>query len=176
MKKVIFSLAIILTAGLVSCAQVDKKVKTSSKQKIQSETLINSDKEKSPSKPILLTKKDFLEKVMDYKKNPNEWKFEGDKPAMIDFYADWCAPCKKAAPVLDKLAKEYAGKIDFYKVDTEKEKELAGVFGIRSIPAFLWIPKDGKPQMTNGIAQTAEDTEKMFKQIIVQLLLKEDDK
>ena len=122
-------------------------------------------------KPVHLTKQDFLEKVMNYEKNQTEWVYEGDLPALIDFYADWCGPCRAAAPVLEELAKEYEGKIHIYKVDTEKEKELAGVFGIRSIPAFLFVPQKGKPTMSNGIAQTSEDTKKMFKQMIDQILL-----
>jgi thioredoxin len=125
-------------------------------------------------KPIHLTKQDFLVKVMDYEKNPTEWVYEGDMPAIIDFYADWCGPCKKAAPILEDLAKEYEGKIIVYKVDTEKEKELAAVFGIQSIPAFLYIPKTGKPTMSSGIAQTEEETRAMFIRLIDELLLGKD--
>ena len=121
--------------------------------------------------PVHLTKQDFLEKVMNYEKNQTEWVYEGDLPALIDFYADWCGPCRMAAPVLEELAKEYEGKIHIYKIDTEKEKELAGVFGIRSIPAFLYVPKEGKPTMSSGIAQSSEETKKMFKQMIDELLL-----
>lgn len=121
--------------------------------------------------PVNLTKQDFLEKVMNYEKNQTEWVYEGDLPALIDFYADWCGPCRMAAPVLEELAKEYEGKIHIYKIDTEKERELAGVFGIRSIPAFLYVPKEGKPTMSSGIAQGTEETKKMFKQMIDELLL-----
>jgi thioredoxin 1 len=96
-----------------------------------------------------LTKQTFLEKVFDYENN-KEWEFSGELPAIIDFYADWCGPCKMVAPVLEGLSKEYAGKINIYKVDTEKEQELASVFGIRSIPSILFIPKEGKPQMAMG--------------------------
>ena len=126
---------------------------------------------KGVGKPVYLTKQDFLEKVMNYEKNQSEWVYEGDLPALIDFYADWCGPCRAAAPVLEELAKEYEGRIHIYKIDTEKEKELAGVFGIRSIPAFLYVPQNGKPTMSNGIAQTTEETKKMFKQMIDELLL-----
>ena len=96
-----------------------------------------------------LTLVSFKTKIFDFDKN-TEWKFEGDKPAVIDFYADWCGPCKMVAPILDELSKEYEGKIDIYKVDTEKERELAGIFGIRSIPSILFIPLNDKPQMAAG--------------------------
>ena len=97
-----------------------------------------------------LTKAEFLTKVVNYEANPGEWKFLGDKPAIIDFYASWCGPCKAAAPILEELATEYEGRIDIYKVDTEKEQELAAVFGIRSIPSILFIPMEGQPQMAQG--------------------------
>lgn len=96
-----------------------------------------------------LTKDTFLKKVFDYENN-KEWKFSGELPAIVDFYADWCAPCRMVAPVLEELGKEYKGQIDIYKVDTEREQELASVFGIRSIPSILFIPKEGKPQMAMG--------------------------
>jgi len=96
-----------------------------------------------------LTKQTFLEKVFNYEQN-QEWKFEGEIPAIIDFYADWCGPCKMVAPVLEELSKEYEGKINIYKIDTEVEQELASVFGIRSIPSLLFIPADEKPQMAQG--------------------------
>lgn len=91
----------------------------------------------------------FKSKIFDFEKN-TEWKFEGSIPAVIDFYADWCGPCKMVAPVLDELSKEYQGKLNIYKVDTEKESELAGIFGIRSIPSILFIPLNDKPQMATG--------------------------
>ena len=96
-----------------------------------------------------LTLKTFKEKVFDYEKN-KEWKFEGDKPAIIDFYANWCAPCKMVAPILEELAQEYDGKLDIYKVNTEEQQELAGMFGIQSIPSILFVPKDAQPQMAMG--------------------------
>jgi thioredoxin 1 len=96
-----------------------------------------------------LTKEMFLNKVFNYEKN-KDWKFEGEKPCIIDFYADWCGPCKIVSPVLEDLAKDFDGKIDVFKVNTEEEQELASVFGIRSIPSFLFVPSEGQPQMAMG--------------------------
>ncbi|MBN3034845.1 MAG: thioredoxin [Bacteroidales bacterium] len=96
-----------------------------------------------------LTKQTFLEKVFNYEKN-TEWKYEGNLPCLIDFYADWCAPCKMVAPVLEELAKEYEGKVNIFKINTEHEAELSAVFGIRSIPSLLFCPVDGQPQMAMG--------------------------
>lgn len=96
-----------------------------------------------------LTKNSFLEKVFDYEKY-SEWKYQGELPCLIDFYADWCGPCKMVAPILEELSEEYKGKIKIYKVDTEVEQELAAVFGIQSIPSLLFIPMNDKPQMAKG--------------------------
>ena len=109
-----------------------------------------------------LTLSEFKNKVMDYEKNPREWSFKGNKPAIIDFYATWCGPCKATAPLLDSLAEEYAGKIDVYKVDVDKEQELASMFGIRSIPSLLFIPMKGKPRMQVG-AMSRKDMEEIIK-------------
>lgn len=96
-----------------------------------------------------LTKETFKEKVFNFETN-QEWKFEGNVPAIIDFYADWCAPCKMVAPILEELQEEYGQKLNIYKVDTEDQQELAGMFGIQSIPSLLFIPVDGQPQMAQG--------------------------
>lgn len=96
-----------------------------------------------------LKKEDFLQKVFNYEEN-EEWNYEGDTPAIIDFWADWCAPCKAVAPVLEELSEEYGDNLKVYKVNTEQEQELAAAFGIRSIPSLLFIPKDGQPQMATG--------------------------
>ncbi len=96
-----------------------------------------------------LTKATFLEKVFNYEEN-KEWKFEGKVPAIIDFYADWCGPCKMLAPILEQLSEEYGDKITIYKVDTEAEQELSAAFGIRSIPSMLFCPMGEDPQMANG--------------------------
>lgn len=96
-----------------------------------------------------LTKETFKKKVFNFE-TEKEWKFNGALPCIIDFYADWCGPCKMVAPVLEELSKEYAGKVDIYKVNTDTECELAGVFGIQSIPSILFCPKVGPPQMKMG--------------------------
>ena len=96
-----------------------------------------------------LTKETFKSKVFDYEKN-KEWKFEGEKPCIVDFYADWCGPCKIVAPVLEELSEDFNGKLNVYKINTEEEQELASVFGIRSIPSFLFVPVSGQPQMAMG--------------------------
>lgn len=117
----------------------------------QSNQSNEENKTESKMKTIQLTKVDFLKKIANYETNPNEWKYLGDKPAIIDFYADWCGPCKMIAPVLEDLANEYGGEIYIYKIDTEKEQELAALFGIRSIPSLLFIPMEGDPQMARGV-------------------------
>ena len=96
-----------------------------------------------------LTKESFQQKIFNWEQN-KEWKFEGELPCLIDFYADWCGPCKMVAPILEELATEYKDKINIYKVDTEDQQELATIFGIRSIPSMLFCPKDGQPQMAMG--------------------------
>ncbi len=96
-----------------------------------------------------LTQETFKAKIYDYEKD-NEWKFKGELPSIIDFYADWCGPCRIVAPILEELAEEYKGKIDIFKVNTENEQELAAAFGIKSIPSLLFIPKENKPQMAMG--------------------------
>jgi thioredoxin len=99
--------------------------------------------------PEFLTKESFKEKVFNYEEN-SEWKYEGELPAIIDFYADWCQPCKMIAPILEEIAEEYEGKLKIYKIDTEQEQELAAAFGIQSIPSLLFIPVDEQPRMAAG--------------------------
>lgn len=96
-----------------------------------------------------LTKETFKEKVFNFEQH-TEWKYEGDKPCLIDFYANWCGPCKMIAPVLEELQKEYGDSLHIYKVDTEDQRELAGMFGVQSIPSLLFVPVDGQPQMAMG--------------------------
>jgi len=112
----------------------------------------------------LLTKETFLEKVFNFEKN-KEWKFEGELPCIIDFYADWCGPCKMIAPILEELSEEYKGKINIYKVDTEAQQELSAAFAIRSIPSMLFCPKDEQPQMANG-ALPKQQLEKIIDDVL----------
>lgn len=174
MKKLILGIgaAAFLTFSCTNgtASTLDSQAKEAPEVKMTSGTE-GDDQIKGEDKPVHLTKQDFLEKVMNYEKNQSEWVYEGDLPALIDFYADWCAPCRQAAPILEELASEYQGKIHIYKVDTEKEQELAAVFGIQSIPAFLFVPQDGRPTMSSGIARTPEETKAMFKQMIDEILL-----
>jgi thioredoxin 1 len=113
-----------------------------------------------------LTTTDFKEKIFDYD-SESEWKYKGELPAIIDFYADWCGPCKSVAPVLEELSNEYEGKVNIYKLDTDKEAELSAVFGIQSIPTFLFIPVDGAPMLQRGAVP-----KNVFKQVINERLLK----
>lgn len=112
-----------------------------------------------------LTKEGFIEKVFDFE-NEKEWKFKGTQPAIIDFYADWCGPCRTVAPALEQLSEEYDGKVDIYKIDTDKEAELSGLFGIQSIPTFLFIPVDSSPMLQRGALPKNE-----FKRVIEERLL-----
>ena len=113
-----------------------------------------------------LTKADFLAKVANYETNPTEWKYLGDKPCIIDFYANWCGPCKMVAPILEELSEEYKDQIYIYKVNTEEQEELAAAFGIRSIPSILFCPMNAQPQMAQGALPKAT-----FKQAIADVLV-----
>ena len=105
---------------------------------------------------INLKRGDFLKRIADIENNPNQWQYLGERPALVDFYAPWCGPCRMLMPVLDELAKEYAGKVDIYKVNIEDEQQLAEEFGIRSIPTLLFIPKQGLPQTRLGAMQKSQ--------------------
>ncbi len=119
---------------------------------------------------IKLTTQEFKDKIFNYDTD-KEWKYKDSQPAIIDFYADWCGPCKMVAPVLEELSKEYEGKLLIYKVDTEKEMELSAVFGIQSIPTFLFIPLEDQPMMQPGAL-----SKKVFKQVIEERLLEHEKK
>ncbi len=111
-----------------------------------------------------LTTETFKTKVFNFEQN-KEWKFEGDLPCVIDFYANWCGPCKMVAPILDELQTEFKGKLNIYKVDTEDQRELSAMFGIQSIPSILFVPKDGQPQMAMG-ALPKDSFKQAFKEVL----------
>ncbi len=168
-KNGILLLAVPVLIGMVSCGQTasGSDEKSADVVKVADQKEVKNDAHGT----IMLTRADFLAKVMNYEENPQEWKFLGNKPCLIDFYADWCAPCRTTSPILEELAKEYAGRINIYKIDTQKEQELAMIFGIQSIPAFLYCPMEGRPSMSTGIARTPEETKQMFRDQIDNLLL-----
>ena len=117
--------------------------------------------------PIHLTKAVFITKVANFEANPSEWKYLGDKPCIIDFYATWCGPCKMVAPIMEELAKEYDGKISIYKVDVDAEPEIAAAYGIQSIPTIFFCPMNGTPQITQGAIP-----KESFQKVIAEVLLK----
>lgn len=119
-------------------------------------------------KPIYLTTADFKKKVWDYDSNPQEFVYQGELPCVIDFYADWCKPCKMVAPIMDDLADYYDGKVIIYKVNTDKERELASVFQVNSIPSILFAPMNGKPAMQPG-ALTKEEYIKIIDEFVLKL-------
>ena len=127
---------------------------------------VNAQEEKKESKVQHLTYKEFLKKVWDFEKSPNTFVYKGKLPAIVDFYADWCGPCRRVAPIMEKLAEEYDGKLLIYKVNTQNEAGLASAFQIRSIPTVLFIPMEGQPMMQVGALP-----EEGYRQVIEQQLL-----
>ena len=150
-------LMIMMIAALfsTSCTSAKQKQQTTNKQ------------EAKKMNTTELTLSEFKNKVMDFEKDPDNWNYKGDKPAIIDFYATWCGPCKATAPILDSLAEEYKDKIIVYKVDVDKEQELASMFGIRSIPSLLFIPMQGDPKMQVG-AMGRMDLENAIKNTLLK--------
>ena len=149
MKKILASLIVLFALVSTSCAQSQKEEK------------------KEESSVVQMNKQMFLDKVFDYTTGATEWKYQGDKPCVIDFYATWCGPCRMVAPILKDLAKEYGDSIVIYKVDTDKEKELAMAMGIQSLPTIVFIPQTDQPQEIVGAADKAT-----FKRAINEVLLK----
>lgn len=168
---VVMAMAALLLAG---CSQ-NNKANVQDKQVVNSSVDASLGKDtgyssrSSDGKPIgkvlYIMASDFKKKVMDYEAHPTEWVFAGDKPAVIDFYATWCRPCKMMSPIVEELAKQYRGKVDFYKVDVDQEKELASVFDIQSIPTFLFVPANGQPTVHMGALD-----KKGFENMITQIL------
>ena len=145
MKKAFLIAMVLIAASITACAQ-EKKEETKVKQ---------------------LTYKEFTKKVWDFEKDPNNFKYKGELPAVIDFYADWCGPCRRVAPIMEKLAYEYDGKLLVYKVNVDQEKALASTFQVRSIPTVLFIPMKGQPIMQVGAMQ-----EEGYRQVIEEQLIK----
>ncbi len=154
-NKLFLTIMMIAALFSTSCTSAKQKQQTTNKQ------------EAKKMNTTELTLSEFKNKVMDYEKNPQSWDFKGDKPAIIDFYATWCGPCKATAPILDSLAEEYKDKIIVYKVDVDKEQELASMFGIRSIPSLLFIPMQGDPKMQVG-AMGRMDLENAIKNTLLK--------
>ena len=143
--KRLFLISIAMTvAGLTSCSGNSQQAKSVVKKQVLTQQ--NAKKMNVQE----LTAETFKQKVMNYDIHPNEWIFEGSRPAIIDFYATWCGPCKQTAPIVEKLAEDYAGRIDVYKVDVDQQQELAAFFGVQSIPTILFMPKEGTPQRVSG--------------------------
>ncbi|MBN2174599.1 MAG: thiol reductase thioredoxin [Bacteroidales bacterium] len=174
MKKLLSFILIISTSIFWSCDQ-----SSGTDKKSFEETVKANQQDESGSgndiKPIYLTSETFREKVWDYETNPQEWVYSGEIPCVIDFYADWCKPCKMVAPIMDDLADYYDGRVIIYKVDTDKERELATVFQIRSIPSVLFSPVDGKPAMQPG-AMKKEDYIKIIDEFVLKLNKSDNDK
>lgn len=155
MKNIFLTLALSIAVFSTGCAGSGAENNQTAKSVVAEEV-----------KVVKLTKQEFIDRVYNYETNPNEWVYEGKLPAIVDFYADWCAPCRLVAPILDELAQEYSGKIVIYKIDTDKEKDLARAFAIRSIPSMLFIPAQGRPQMSQGALP-----KETIKQVIDNFLL-----
>lgn len=134
---------------------------------LRAQTPAPAQTDEAKGKVIRMDKQMFLDKVFDYTTGSTDWKHKGDKPAVIDFYASWCAPCHMIAPLLKSLAKEYKNQIVVYKVDTDKQKELSAAMGIQSLPTVIFIPMDGQPQIILGAASKAT-----FRRAIEEVLLK----
>ncbi|MDO9510374.1 MAG: thioredoxin domain-containing protein [Bacteroidales bacterium] len=156
MKKIL-GITLLLSVIFVGCTSGESKKKVEESSK--SGYIITPDAQM------------FKDLVWDYEASPKEWKLKGDKPVVIDFYADWCAPCRTSSPIIEELAREYAGKVIFYKIDIDKNKALAEAFGIQTIPTFMFAPIHGTPEMTGGIAPTPEATRKMLKDKIEEVCL-----
>lgn len=172
-----FALVVLFAAG---CSNETKNESSDAKNEVVVESSSETKSEKSNSsiediKPQKITAAQFKELVWDYEANPEEWKYEGELPCVVDFYADWCKPCKMVAPIMDDLADEYDGRLLIYKVNTDEERELASVFQVRSIPSILFAPKSGKPAMQPG-ALSKEDYKGIIDDFVLKLNKDENDK
>lgn len=155
MNKLSVIVVLVMSLSFMSCGNIQGN-QSGDKPAIENEGDISGEQTSEEIHPEYLTYDTFKEKIWDFEKNPQDWVYEGDVPCVIDFYADWCKPCKMVAPIMDDLAKKYDGKVKIYKIDTDKEKKLAGVFGIKSIPSVLFSPMEGRPMMQTGALQKAD--------------------
>lgn len=169
MKTNLLIVAVAMVFTITSCTGSASKSASNSEEKVNETNMDKTENNMTTAtaKTIHLTRADFLSKVANFEENPDQWVYLGDKPCIIDFYADWCGPCKTIAPILEELAAEYDGQIYIYKVDTEAEQQLAAEFGIRSIPSLLFCPMGEDPQMAQGALP-----KDAFKQAIEEVLLK----
>ena len=171
MRKVLYLAVVALSVVMISCngAKKSDTQKATSAEALVSE-VVNTNDNTAPTvaadAPIHLTTAEFKKLVVNYDANPSEWKYLGDKPCIVDFWATWCPPCKVIAPILDDLAKEYKGQIYIYKVDVDKEPQLASAFGIQSIPTLLFVPMTGDPR-----AEVGAITKETFKDRIDNFML-----
>lgn len=158
MKKIISAWALFLISMSVYAGNtINSRLDTSA----------TTEQNQNEGEVIVMNKDMFIEHVFDYQ-NSKEWKYKGNKPAIIDLYADWCGPCRRIAPIMKELAKEYAGKIVIYKVNVDNEKELAALFNATSIPLLVFIPQEGTPQLFPGAAD-----KNTYKKAIDEFLLKQ---
>lgn len=180
MKKTIVGVAFLSIVWLSSCggsASPDNGSKNSASgagAPAQTAAMVQTPAAETPAEPaaseenvVHLTKAMFLEKVYDFEKNPKQWTYKGDKPCIIDFYADWCRPCKMVAPIMAELGEKYKGQVIIYKINTDQEPELSQFFGIRSIPTVFFCPATGDPQMAQGALP-----KETYEKAITELLLK----
>ncbi len=147
MKKFSILALLAISISIISCSNIKGNQEKDGTQIEKG----NKPSNKADIKPEQLTYDAFLKKVWNFEKNPKEWVYEGSEPCVIDFYADWCGPCKRVAPIMDEMAKKYKGKVKIYKINVDKERKLASIFQVRSIPAVLFSPLKGKPSMQVGL-------------------------
>lgn len=166
-----YSLVLVLGMGLLACNNTENadKQDNDSKTNIETTTPVESNGiVESDGNVHKINTQQFIDQIFDYKSSPNKWVYKGDIPTVVDFYADWCGPCKRVAPIMDKLAEKYKGKILFVKINTDENRELAGnVFGIQSIPSMLFIPVGKEPQMKVGAFAEADYT-KIIDEFLLQ--------
>lgn len=150
MNKLVVFLGFIIPFAILSCSTSVGNQEHEVTQDGKNLSISKDKEDANVTKPEHLTLESFKEKVWNFEENPEEWVYKGETPCVIDFYADWCKPCKMVAPIMDEMAQKYDGKVKIYKINTDKERELASIFRIRSIPSVLFVPNKGQPSMKTG--------------------------